>query len=138
MKNIIILGANEGIGFFMAKKLLEDGNNVGVLDIHTNNLNELKEQYKKQLYIAECDAKSSSEIETAVAGFVHNYKKIDIAIHNACKCTFDSMEDTSEDVYREVFDINYFGALRLTRCMVQYMKKIGIRVMRMCFVEQTN
>lgn len=128
MKNIIILGANEGIGFFMAKKLLEDGNNVGVLDIHTNNLNELKEQYKKQLYIAECDAKSSSEIETAVAGFVHNYKKIDIAIHNACKCTFDSMEDTSEDVYREVFDINYFGALRLTRCMVQYMKKTGGKI----------
>ena len=29
MKNIVILGANEGIGYWMAKQLLEDGNLVG-------------------------------------------------------------------------------------------------------------
>ena len=28
MKNIIILGANEGIGYWLAKQLLDDGNNV--------------------------------------------------------------------------------------------------------------
>ena len=39
-------------------------------------------------------------------------------IHNACKCTFEAMEETSEDVYRDVFDVNYFGALRLTKSVV--------------------
>ena len=33
MQNIITLGANEFTGFYLAKYLLEKGNNVGILDI---------------------------------------------------------------------------------------------------------
>ena len=51
MKNIVILGANEGIGYWMAKQLLEDGNLVGVLDICTDQLDYLKQQYKEQLFV---------------------------------------------------------------------------------------
>jgi NAD(P)-dependent dehydrogenase (short-subunit alcohol dehydrogenase family) len=128
MKNIIILGANEGIGYYLAKKLLENGNNVGIFDISLNNLNELKSLYSNQLLTIECDAKSNEDIEKAVAEFVKKFKKVDIAIHNACKCTFDSMENTDEEIYKEVFDINYFGALRLTRNVVDYMKETGGRI----------
>lgn len=42
MANIIITGANEGIGYYMIKKLLADGNRVSVLDIETQNLEILK------------------------------------------------------------------------------------------------
>ena len=128
MKNIIILGANEGIGYWMAKQLLEDGNLVGVLDICTDQLDYLKQQYKEQLFVMKCNAKEADEIETAIAAFVAKYRKIDIAIHNACKCTFASMEDTPEDIYREVFDVNYFGALRLTKSVASYMKDTGGKV----------
>lgn len=128
MKNIIILGANEGIGYWLAKQLLEDGNNVGILDVCIDNLDELKSQYKEQLFVMKCDAKNDLEIEDAVSGFVQKYERIDAAIHNACKCTFEAMEETSEDVYRDVFDVNYFGALRLTKGVVKYMKRTGGKV----------
>ena len=36
--NIIITGANQGIGYYMVEKLLAEGNKVSVLDIETNNL----------------------------------------------------------------------------------------------------
>ena len=45
MANIIITGANEGIGYYMIKKLLADGNRVSVLDIETQNLEILKNKY---------------------------------------------------------------------------------------------
>lgn len=128
MKNIIMLGANEGIGYWLAKQLLEDGHNVGIFDICTGNLDELKLKYKEHLYVAECNARADAEIEAAVAGFVQRYKNIDVAIHNACKCTFESMEETSEEIYRDVFDVNYFGALRLTRHVVKYMKNTGGKI----------
>lgn len=128
MKNIIILGANEGIGYWMAKKLLEEGHNVGIFDICTDNLENLKIQYKEQLLVMNCDAKSNTDVETAVTAFVRKYERIDIAVHNACKCTFDLMEETSEEIYRDVLDVNYFGALRLTKNVVKYMKETGGKI----------
>ena len=49
MANIIITGANEGIGYYMIEKLLADGNRVSVLDIETQNLENLKKQYDSNL-----------------------------------------------------------------------------------------
>lgn len=128
MKNIIILGANEGIGYYMVKRLLKDGNNIGVFDINLNNLDTLKSLYPEQLLTIKCDAKNNDDIKNAIKEFVEKYKSIDIAIHNACKCTFDSMENTEEEVYKEVFDINYFGALRLTKNTIDYMKRNGGKI----------
>lgn len=128
MKNVIILGANEGIGYFLAKQLLESGYNVGIFDINLENLQELMIAYPTQLVTVQCDAKSNENIKMAVNEFVRKFKKIDIAIHNACKCTFDSMENTDEKIYKEVFDINYFGALRLTKNVIEYMKKTGGKI----------
>ena len=128
MQNIIILGANEGIGFYLAKHLLEKGNNVGILDININNLEELRKEYPKQLLISKCDARKDGEIENSVKLFFNKYKSIDVAIHNACMCTFQTMEETSEETYKEVFDINYFGALRLTRNVIKYMKDTGGKI----------
>ena len=36
MGNIIIVGANQGIGYYMVERLLELGNSVTVLDIQTD------------------------------------------------------------------------------------------------------
>ena len=42
---IIIVGANRGIGYYMVKYLLEHGDFISVLDIETDNLKKLKENY---------------------------------------------------------------------------------------------
>ena len=34
--NIIVTGANQGIGYYMVEKLLAEGNKVSVLDIETD------------------------------------------------------------------------------------------------------
>ena len=46
MSNILIVGANQGIGYYMAIRLLEKGNKVTVLDIQDNHISELKENYQ--------------------------------------------------------------------------------------------
>lgn len=51
------------------------------------------------------------------------FKRIDIAVHNACRCTFKSEPDSDYDVYRDVMDINFFGALRLAKTVLPYMRK---------------
>ena len=41
MSNIIITGANQGIGYYFAEQLLKEGNSVAIFDLETDNI-ELK------------------------------------------------------------------------------------------------
>ncbi len=59
MANIIITGANEGIGYYMIEKLLADGNRVSVLDIETQNLANLKNQYNSNLIFYKVDLRNN-------------------------------------------------------------------------------
>ena len=49
MANIIITGANQGIGYYFTEQALKDGNRVAVLDIETDHLKDLAQVFPKQL-----------------------------------------------------------------------------------------
>lgn len=119
--NIIITGANQGIGYYIAEKLLAEGNKVSVLDIETDNIANLKNQYNNSLIYYKVDLRNHDEVKEAVDETVAEFGTIDIAVHNACKCTFKSENETDIDTYKDVFDVNYFGALRLVKCVTPYM-----------------
>lgn len=103
MANIIITGANQGIGYYMAEKLLADGNRVSVLDIETDGLEKLKKQYNNTLIYYKVDLRDNDEVKAAVDETAAEFRTIDIAVHNACKCTFESEADTDFDTYKDVF-----------------------------------
>ena len=121
MANIIITGANQGIGYYMTEKLLIDGNKVSVLDIETDSFEKLKKQYSNSLIYHKVDLRSYDEVKTAVDKTAAEFGTFDIAVHNACKCTFESEADTDFDTYKDVFEVNYFGALRFVKSVVPYM-----------------
>lgn len=70
-----------------------------------------------------CDVRDYEQLKASVSESVAKYGSVDCAIHNACLCTFDSMEETKEDTYHDVFAVNYFGALNLAKAVLPYMKK---------------
>lgn len=121
MANIIITGANQGIGYYMTEKLLIDGNKVSVLDIETDSFEKFKKQYSNSLIYHKVDLRSYDEVKTAVDKTAAEFGTFDIAVHNACKCTFESEADTDFDTYKDVFEVNYFGALRFVKSVVPYM-----------------
>ncbi len=123
--NVLICGANEGIGYYMVAELLAQGNNVTVLDVAITKLLHLKEKHKESILPIVCDVKDMNQVQVAVEQSATRYGSIDIAIHNACRCTFDAMDKTDISTYQDVFDVNYYGALRLAKCVVPYMEKAG-------------
>lgn len=125
MANILIVGADQGIGYYMVMQFLENGDHVSVLDIRTDHISELQKQYKNLLFVFKADATDKVSLSKGVQETVAKFGNIDIAIHNACLCTFDSEPDTDYEVYKKVFDVNYFGALRLTKAVLPLMRKAG-------------
>ena len=123
MMNVVITGANQGIGYFLVEQLLKDGNRVAVFDLETENLETLKAEYGEHLLYFKVDVRNQDELNLAVTSVVTKFAVIDVAIHNACKCTFEAEANTDIDTYKDVFDVNYFGALRLAKSVLPYMVK---------------
>lgn len=121
MANIVITGANQGIVYFLAEQLLNDGNRVAVFDLETENLEKLKSVHGNNLLYYVVDVRNQDCLCNAVKAVVSEFGSIDIAVHNACKCTFDAEVDTDLDTYRDVFEVNYFGALGLSKSVLPYM-----------------
>ena len=113
--NVVITGANQGIGYFLVEQLLKDGNQVAVLDLETENLQKLKNQYGESLLYFTVDVRNQEELNAAVDHAADRFSVLDVAIHNACKCTFETEADTDLDTYRDVLDVNYLGALRCSK-----------------------
>lgn len=125
MSNILITGANQGIGYFMVKELLQSGNTVTVIDLETDKLEELKKDFPDVLLPIKSDVRSADEINYAVELAVKSFGEIDIAVHNACLCTFKNLGETGFETYQNVFDVNYFGAVRLTKAVLPHIKSGG-------------
>lgn len=123
MSNILIVGANQGIGYYMAKQLLEDGHKVSVLDIQTDHIRELKEDYPEKLFVTYADATDEASLRQGIQSAIDCHGMIDIAVHNACLCTFESEPDTNYEIYQKVMDVNYYGALRLSKIVLPYMRE---------------
>lgn len=129
MANVIITGANQGIGYYFVERRLQMGDRVAVLDLETDRLAELKQHYGKNLLYFTVDVRSFEDVRSAVEAASSDFGPIDAAIHNACKCTFSIEANTGLEVYREVIDVNYFGALHLVKAVTPYMQPNGGRIL---------
>lgn len=69
MSNILIVGTNQDIGYYMAIRLLENENKVTVLDIQYDYISALKESYPDLLHMIRAD-------ETDETSFSNGIKKV--------------------------------------------------------------
>lgn len=125
MKRVLITGANNGIGYSIVAQLLKEGYAVTVIDLETDNLEELATSCEGRLLSIHCDVTDDLSMAEAVESSVQKFGGIDIAVHNACKCSFESAERTDMSEYRSIFDVNFYGALRITRLVTPYMERNG-------------
>lgn len=123
MSNIVIVGADQGIGYHLAQSLLEAGNNVAVMDIQTEHIQQLKAKYTDTLMVIKADATDEESIIAGVQSSHASFGSIDIAIHNACLCTFESEANSEIEIYQNVMDVNYYGALRLAKAVLPFMRE---------------
>ena len=123
MRNIILTGGNDGIGLEMIKQFLQDGDRVAVLDISGSNLAPLVNDNPGKLLFFQCDIRDGALVEKCVNETLAVWGALDYAIHNACKCTFLGFMETEEATCREVFDVNYYGAVHLAKAVIPGMQK---------------
>lgn len=122
---MLITGANKGIGYYMVKSWIEKGNKSIVLDINCDEIDKLKEQYYNHLMTFICDVSDEKSVQECIEKAINNYKTVDIAVHNACICVFEDVENHSIQEYNRIYEVNFLGAVNITKAVLPYMKKQG-------------
>ena len=123
-KVVMISGANRGIGKVVAEKLSEEGYllSLGVRnpDSITVSLSSIPE---KQLLSHTYDAKIPHSAKSWVDGTIKHFGRIDVLINNAGILHSIGLEDDSEELLDEMWEVNAKAPLRLTRLAFPYLRK---------------
>src|SRR5260370_39275354 len=69
------------------------------------------------------DVTNDDEIQRVVGDVVGDSGRIDVLINNAGYALFGALEETSLGEARDQFDTNFFGVLRVTRCVLPVMRR---------------
>jgi NAD(P)-dependent dehydrogenase (short-subunit alcohol dehydrogenase family) len=72
--------------------------------------------------VVELDVTSSSSIEQAIGAIVADAGRIDVLINNAGVHRLGAFEDMPEHEWRQMLEVNFFGAVRLTRAVLPIMR----------------
>ncbi|MFI9462692.1 oxidoreductase [Streptomyces xiamenensis] len=118
-KTALVTGASSGIGEATALKLRELGFTVYGAARRTDRLRSLAERDIRPLTM---DVTDEDSLRAGVDRIVTDTGRIDALINIAGYGSYGALEDVPMDEARRQFEVNVFGALRLTQLVLPHMR----------------
>jgi NAD(P)-dependent dehydrogenase (short-subunit alcohol dehydrogenase family) len=112
----IVTGGSFGIGYAVCEKFLEKGYQVINLDIKNNN------EQSELIRWVHCDMSKPQEVVKAIQAVITNYGRVDTLVSNAGMHFSATIEDTSQEDFDRVFNLNVKGAIAATQAVLPQMK----------------
>ncbi|HUV99300.1 MAG TPA: oxidoreductase [Gallionella sp.] len=119
-KVALVTGASSGMGKDFARALLSEGMVVYAAARRVGQMNDLKQLGAIPLKM---DVTNEEDLQAAVRTIAADHGGVDVLINNAGVALFGAMEDFSVAEARYQFDVNLFGAARLTQLVLPGMRK---------------
>jgi len=118
----VITGGGGTIGLAVAKKFIKEGLTVVLIDKKFNQQdNESNKIYKNCIQI-NCDLTKNNQIDNAIKKIIYQFGGIDILISNAGASFQGSIDNVSEKIIRDSFDINFYAHHKITQKIINIMK----------------
>ncbi|MFV0410790.1 MAG: SDR family NAD(P)-dependent oxidoreductase [Paracoccus sp. (in: a-proteobacteria)] len=144
-KVAIVTGGSKGMGFGIARGLLQCGARVTICSNDSASLDEAVADLKAgaRLRTALADVSRGSDMERAVAETVADFGGIDVLVNSAGIQRYGTITDTPEEVWDDVMNINLKGIYWSARHAIPEIEKRGggavINVASVqAFASQTN
>lgn len=118
-----ITGTSSGFGLELVRAALERGDRVVATSRDPEKVEAIFPNCSDRLLTLRVNLHSVSEMEEAVAVAIATFGKIDILINNAGYGLIGAIEETSEKEILELFQINLFALIRMTRAVLPHFRK---------------
>ena len=121
MKNVLITGANGGMGRAITKRLSAMGCRVFALDIKVGDAEE-------NVIPVQADLTSEQSVKDALLQVENYTDHLDAIVHFAGVYMLDSLVEMESDSFRRIFDINVQGAYLINKIFLPLLGK-GSRIL---------
>ncbi len=122
----LVTGTSSGIGLATAVALARAGNTVAATMRNLDGSAEIRKITAEEtlpIHLAALDVNDGASVREAFAKVVLEHGPIDILVNNAGVPGGGAIEETPVEVFREVMETNYFGALRCIKEVVPGMRE---------------
>ncbi len=118
-KTIVITGTSSGIGEALLHEFLPLNCTVFAIDRSP------KEHPKNQAKVVSllCDISKEEDVERVSTEILKQTSTVDFLFNNAGITTHGRFDQMEISVFKKTFDINFFGAVHLTRLLIEAVKK---------------
>ena len=123
---VLITGVSSGIGLELAKKFIKKGDIVYGASRHKFALEGLNHII--------CDVSKLEDCKNAISQIVEKEKEIDLVINNAGMGISGSIENTSEEDARKIYDINFFGTFFMCKSALPNLRQSKGRIINVSSV----
>ena len=118
-KTALVTGASSGMGKNIAERLIKDGFQVYVAARNIEKMNDLATLGARPVRL---DVSKEDEIKAAVDTILAEVGGVDVLVNNAGFGLYGPVEDITLDEARYQFEVNLFGAARLTQLLLPPMR----------------
>lgn len=114
-----ITGTSSGFGKALAKELITQDYPVVAT---ARNIESLSDLTGENLLKVELDVTKPESIKSAVTASIKRFKRIDVLVNNAGFGYFGTVEESEEEIVRNMMETNFWGASAVTRAVLPQMR----------------
>ncbi|MEV4000591.1 SDR family NAD(P)-dependent oxidoreductase [Actinomadura sp. NPDC049753] len=121
----LITGASSGLGHALAEHVLAQGDQAVLTASSTQATTELASRHPRTAMALPLDVTDPRQRENGVKKAEERFGGIDVLVNNAAIDFIGALEEQEESDYRRLFEVNFFGAVALTRLVLPGMRARG-------------
>jgi NAD(P)-dependent dehydrogenase (short-subunit alcohol dehydrogenase family) len=123
---VLITGSSSGIGFETSLLLARNGFSIYATMRNPDKSNKiigLKQKERLPLEVLKLDVTDDKSVKEAIEKVTNEQGRIDVIINNAGYALVGPLEELSIQEFKEQFETNVFGVIRVTQSVLPIMRK---------------
>lgn len=118
-RTVVVTGASSGVGLATARFLLGEGARVAACARDSDRLTEAFKEFSwadpDSILLTSCDVTDRNGTDAFIDQTVQRFGGLDGLVCNAGRSLMATLDDTSDDQFREEFELKIFGAWNMIR-----------------------
>ena len=122
---VFITGGAQGIGLGIARCFAVKNYRVAIVDMKADQAQEAAAQLQAECGVETlgigCDITDRAQVQSAVAGVLHSFGRIDVLVNNAGISPFVDVMELSPELFDKVLDVNLTGGFHCAQIVGRHM-----------------